>query len=87
MRLYKDRWYLVERTPGISGFQRWKRVERTIERPRPSNRLAIVREYQFTGVQVQIMDGHLPGYRPVMTDREAVVRFPDCGFYLGEYDR
>lgn len=86
-RIYRDRWYLVERTPGLSGFQRWGRIERWIERPTSNNRLDIVSEYVFTGQQVRVNNGRCPEYQPVCTDIEAARDYAGYCFYIGEIDR
>jgi len=67
MRIYKDRFYVLALTPGISGFKKWGIVERQIVTGHKAarERHLVECEYQPSGNEVaELHDGHLAGYRP-----------------------
>lgn len=82
MRVYADRFYVLARTPGIGGFQRWGQKDLSIAYgPRAARcRSEIVGEldYVTTGSSagVRLGDGHLADYQPraALTDALAWLR-------------
>ena len=76
MRIYADRFYVLERVPGISGFQRWAERDRFVitGRKAANNRTAIVSEWTPDDRRYRIRDGHLPEQCPIGGSAE-VLRF------------
>jgi len=75
MRIYSDRFYLLRKHPGHSGFQRWNEWEYyiTTGRKARNDRSLVVREYKQTGEGVfRIEDGHLPDYQQRKSETDAL---------------
>ena len=82
MRIYDNKYYIVESTPGISGFQRWDEREYRIVRGKTARslyKLHIVREFIFKGGTFRIEDGHFPKYQPTTTSLAQLTDYLDTG--------
>ena len=67
LRVYKNKYYIIENIPGISGFQRWNEREYRVVNGRLASlrRLEVVKEFLFNGGKFRLEDGHLPEYQPM----------------------
>ena len=68
MRIYKNKFYVLESTPGISGFKRWDEREYHIVKgtKAANHRLHIVAEWTpMADEQYAVEDGHLPEHQPI----------------------
>lgn len=72
MKIFKNKFYLLESVPGISGFQQWNCREQFLcmGYKAANNRTQVVSEFRtehFSRTQMcEARDGHLPGYCPQM---------------------
>ena len=99
MRIYRNRFYVIHTTPGISGFQQWdKREVHVVSGARAAgrNRLEVVREFR-PSVQIagygdelfRVEEGHHPDYQPRMTIADALAHLtanPFDAVYLWTID-
>lgn len=73
MRIYKRKYYILWKTPGLSGFRQWdKREYRVCTGYKASlNKTHVVKEFLANGRGVfRLEDGHLPDYQPVVKEKE-----------------
>lgn len=76
-RIYRDRFYLIESIPGISGFQRWDEREFRLVTGHKArlNRLSVVCEYvpgHGRPDTFRLEDGRLPEYQQVVDVGQAI---------------
>ena len=74
MRIYKNRLYIRENVPGISGFQRWNEREYRITTGHNTlHRSEIIAEFKPNGKgRYALEDGHVEGYQP-LTDESGMM--------------
>lgn len=72
MKIFRNKFYLLTRTPGISGFQQWDKLELRIATGCKAalDRLSVVAEFypekineplsRFNGIQFRFEDEHVP---------------------------
>ena len=76
MKLYKKNYYIIKDHPGISGFQQWNQLEYRVctgYKAMAHDRTRIVRQFLENGRgQFALEDGHLPGYQPVVKEKEVI---------------
>ena len=75
MRVYKNKYYILESTPGISGFQRWNEREYRVctGYKAQHDKLHIVKEFRENGMgRFRLEDGHLPDYQPTAKEKEII---------------
>ena len=83
MRIYKNKHYIQEIIPGISGFQEWDKREYYLVSGMYAQRhkVDIVKEFQPNGKgKFELCDGHLPNFRPITTNEKEAMDFVE-GFY------
>lgn len=80
-RLYTERFYILMRTPGISGFQRWDEQEYALVAGARArlNRAEVLCEYRATARglppaldRLRLSDGHLPDHQPIVNGLDAL---------------
>jgi len=79
-RIFKNRFYLIEAAPGISGFQRWNETEyRLVTGAKArTERSSVVGEYSpKPGDRFRLEDGHLPEHQPHADADEAMAWLRD----------
>ncbi len=75
MRVYKNKYYILESIPGISGFQRWNEREYRVctGHKAQHDKLHIVKEFRENGRgKFRLKDGHLPDHQPTAREREII---------------
>jgi len=76
MRIYKNKYYLMADTPGISGFKRWNEKEYYVSTGHraKNNRTRVLKEYRpdLFASWFRIEDGHLPDYQPRLCEEDAL---------------
>lgn len=75
MRIYKNKYYLMQDTPGISGFKRWNEKEYYVSTGyhAKSNRTRVIKEFsQRYAAWFRVEDGHLPDHQPRMSQQDAL---------------
>ena len=83
MKVYKKKYYILESTPGTSGFKRWNERTYCIATGYHAqhNKLDIVREFKGNGSgEYRLNDGHLPDYCLTANEAEAL-KWLDINFY------
>ena len=83
MKIYNNKYYIVESIPGISGFQRWDEREYRVVRGRTARalyKLHIVQEFLFRVCgRYRLEDGHLPDYQPITKNQTELYNHLDSG--------
>jgi len=77
MRIYKDRFYILETIPGISGFQEWNKREYRIVTGEIArhHRCDVKKEYKYgTWKKFRVEDGKLPEFQEVLNEQEMIAR-------------
>lgn len=75
MRIYKNKFYILQSTPGISGFQRWDEREYRLCTGHKAafNRLSVIKEFRAdNAARFRLEDGHLPNHQPYANAHEAI---------------
>ena len=79
MRIKKTSYYIIEKTPGLSGFQQWDKKDRYIITGHKAQheRACVVCQFNpaFSTLPVlmfRLEDGHLPEHQPLATCRQAL---------------
>lgn len=76
MRIFKNRYYILRRHPGISGFVRWNEWEYSIctgRKAQGNSRLSVLKEFKAKGLgHFRLGNGHLPNYQPEVKEVEAL---------------
>jgi len=75
MRIFKNKYYILQSIPGISGFQRWNEREYRIATgyKARNDKLHIVKEFRENGRgKFLLEDGHLPDYQPQEKEKEII---------------
>ncbi len=88
MRIYSERFYEIDETPGISGFQRWDKILVRVVTGRVARRLrsSIIGEFNVTNTSTYRLDeGHLPDYQP-RTNAAGVVAYLTEHVYSSAYE-
>lgn len=83
MRIYKNKYYILQSIPGISGFKEWNKRTYCIATGNHAqhNRLDVVREFKGNGQgKYRLNDGHLPDYCPIANETEAL-QWLEANFY------
>ncbi len=75
MRIYKHKLYIAERTPGISGFQKWGQKEFRViggvrARLLPDNLVVEYKIGQYSKFRFE--DGHLPEFQLIVNELKMV---------------
>jgi hypothetical protein len=73
MKIYKNKYYILESTPGVSGFQKWDKREYRVCTGHKAqlNKVHIVKEFKQNGKgRFRLEDGHLPEYQPQVKEKE-----------------
>ena len=65
MRIYKDRYYITQETPGLSGFQEWGKLEYTVMKGNRARQYNITKEFKFNGGKFRLDNGRHPDYQPI----------------------
>ena len=96
MKLYKSNYYLIEKTPGLSGFQQWDKVDRFIVTGYKAQHERAYVTHQFNptfvvgNITCQLEDGHLRDCQPVVSLRKALDWLDENKFslvYIGTYPK
>lgn len=88
MRIYRNRFYVVEETPGLSGFQRWDKIQVRIVTGYVARRLksSVTGEFNTTDPRsYRLDDGHLPDHQPI-TDAAGVIAYLKENLYSSAYE-
>lgn len=75
MRVYKKKYYILQRTPGISGFQKWGEKEFVVctGLKAMNNKSSIIKEFSPNGKgKFRLEDGHLPSHQPKAEEEGAL---------------
>lgn len=75
MRIYRDRFYVTEEVPGISGFQRWNEREYAVitgHKARNHRTIVVGELLPIAEDWYRIEDGHIPDYQERMRLPEAL---------------
>jgi hypothetical protein len=75
LRIKPGHYYVLGRTPGISGFQQWGQLVECVVTAQKARleRLKVLREYVPNGQrQFRLCDGHFPEYQPRAPEEEAL---------------
>ena len=73
MAIFKKKYYILESTPGISGFKRWGEKEYRVSTgfKATNHKSYIVKEFKANGNgSFRIEDGHVPEYQPIASENE-----------------
>lgn len=82
MRINSSALYRITQIPGISGFKRWDEPETWIMRgDKARNHRSDIQGVYRAGNhdRLEISDGHLAGYRPILGGPEAATRLRETG--------
>ena len=88
MRIYSDRFYVIGETPGLSGFQRWDKVQIRIVTGHVARRLkhSVIGEFNTADTRsYRLDDGHLPDYQPI-TNAAGVLTYLTENIYSSAYE-
>ncbi len=94
MRITKTKYYILETTPGLSGFQQWNKVERFIvtgyKAKNEKTHIVDVFNPAFMAgdITCKLEDGHVRDCQPTVSLREALNWLDDNKFqrvYIGTY--
>jgi len=75
MRIFKNKYYILQSIPGISGFRRWNEREYRVCTGHKAqlHKLHIVKEFRENGRGKFLLgDGHLPEYQPQAREKEII---------------
>ena len=88
MRIYSKRFYEVAEHPGISGFQRWDKLQVRIVTGLVARRMrsSVLSEFDCNTDRIyRLDDGHLPDYQP-RADASAVISYLTANPYSSAYE-
>jgi len=88
MRIYSNRFYVIDETPGISGFQRWDKVLARVVTGHVARRLksSVIEEFSTADTRsYRLDDGHLPDHQPI-TNAAGVLAYLTENIYSSAYD-
>ena len=83
MRVYKNKYYILKKHPGLSGFTQWNKYEYRVcsGHKAASCKSYIVREFKANGRgQFRLEDGHVPEYQPLVKEKE-IFNWIDVNLY------
>ena len=80
MRIQKTKYYIIEKTPGLSGFQQWDKKDRYIVTGHKAQheRAYVVCQFNPTfspfpqALMFRLENGRLPEYQPTVNVRQAL---------------